>query len=111
MDGNVKRAHWRKWKLTEETLYKPDRAMPYWMQFAPPDFIRAVVDDMQREVLGIDNLVEFMLADSDAAGLTLEELSQKMTVQEICELILRRTRKAQAILDVACNYANAIQSH
>ena len=110
MDGNAKRAHWRKWKLTEETLYKPDRAMPYWEQFAPPDFIRAMVDDMQREVQAIDNLVELMLGDSDAAALTLDDLSRKMTVQEICELILRRTQKTHAILNIACAYANVSQS-
>lgn len=110
MDDNVKIAHWRKWKLTEETLYKPDRAMPYWLQFAPPDFIRAMVDDMEREVQGVNNLVEFMLGDSDAAALTLDDLSRKMTVQEICDLILRRTQKTQAILDIACAYANASQS-
>jgi hypothetical protein len=110
MDGTEKPLHWRKWKLTEETLYKPDRAMPYWLQFAPPDFIRAIADDMEREVQGVNNLVEFMLGDSDAAALTLDDLSRKMTVQEICELILRRTQKAQAILNIACAYANVSQS-
>ncbi len=85
--------------------------MPYWQQFAPPDFILAMVDDMEREVQGINNLVEFVLGDSDAAAVTLDDLSRKMTVQEIGELILRRTRKAQAVLDIACAYANANQTH
>lgn len=85
--------------------------MPYWMQFAPPDFIRAMADDMEREVQGIDNLVEFILGDPDAASLMLEDLSRKMTILEISELILRRTQKAQAILNIACAYANANQTH
>ena len=110
MDGNTKRDHWRKWKLTEETLHEPDRAMSYWLQFAPPDYILALTDDLEREILGINDLVQFMLGDSDAAALTLDNLSRKMTIQEICELILRRTQKAQSILDIACTYANISQS-
>jgi hypothetical protein len=81
--------------------------MPYWLQFAPPDFIRAMVDDMEREVQGINHLLEFMLGDPEAAALTLDDLSRKMTIQEIGDLILRRTQKAQAILNIACAYANA----
>ena len=110
MDGSEKPVHWRKWKLTEETLYKPDRAMPYWLQFAPPDFIHALADDLEREVQGINDLVQFMLGDSDAAALPLDELSRKMTVQEICDLILRHTQKAQSILDIACAYASTRSS-
>lgn len=105
-----KPVHWRKLKLTETTLYKPDRAMPYWLQFPAPDFIRLMVDEMGREIQSIDDLIEFLLGDSDAAALTLDDLSRKMSVQEICELILRRTRKAQALLDIACHYANLNQT-
>jgi hypothetical protein len=98
-------SHWRNWKLTEETLYKPDRAMPYWLQFPPEHFITLLVDEMGREVQGVSDLIQFILGDSDAAALSLDDLSRKMTVQEICELILHRTRKTQAMLDIACHYA------
>jgi hypothetical protein len=105
-----KPTHWRTLKLTETTLYMPDRAMLYWSQFSAPDFIRLMVDEMGREVQSIDDLIQFLLDDPDAAALTLADLSHKMSVQEICELILRRTRKTQALLDIACNYANLNQT-
>jgi hypothetical protein len=101
-----KPVHWRKMKLTASTLYNPDHAMPYWLQFAPNDFIRFLVEDLGHDMQSVNDLVEFMLGDSEAAALSLEDLSHKMTVQEICELILRHTRKTQAVLDIACHYAN-----
>ena len=107
----TKPMHWRKMKLTEDSLYKPDRAMPYWLQFPPDDFIRCVVQDMEHEIQGIQNLLEFVLNDSDAAALTLDDLSRNMTVGEICELILRHAHKSRAILDIACKYANLSDSH
>ena len=92
-------------------FHKPDRAMPYWRQFPPEHFIRLVVDDMQREIQGVNDLIQFILGDSNAATISLEELSRKMSVQEICELILRRTQKTQAILNIACHYAALNQPH
>jgi hypothetical protein len=106
----AKPIHWRKMKLTEESLYKPDRAMLYWLQFPPDDFIRRVVHDMQHEIQGIQDVLEFVLNDSDAAALTIDDLSRNMTVGEICELILRRAHKSQAILNIACHYANLTDS-
>jgi len=85
---------WHNMKLAEGSLYKTDK------------FIRLLVNDMGREIQDIENLLAFVLNDAEAASLDLKHLPRNMTVLDICELILQRTHKMQAILNMACQYAN-----
>jgi hypothetical protein len=77
---------------------------------APDDFLHYLIHDLRREMDDIESLIAFVLSDGEAAVLPLENLSRKMAVQEIFELILRRKDTMNDILNLACHYVDHAQS-
>jgi hypothetical protein len=76
----------------------------------PGDFLLYLIHDLRREMDDIESLIAFVLSDREAAVLPLENLSHKMAVQEIFELILRRKDTMNDILNLACHYVEQTQS-
>jgi hypothetical protein len=94
--------------LTRETWHKAEIAMPYWLQFSSPEFIRLTIRHLRHEMSVSYTLLNLMKDDSIVKNLPVEKLGGK-TVDEVCEMILGRKSKIEDILDVAWTYAETIE--
>ncbi len=80
------------------------------LRLPPHEFTRLLTDDLRRELDCIENILLFVRHDTDSQVILLEDLSRKLTIYEICELILQRVDRTRAMIAAVQVYAESSHS-
>jgi hypothetical protein len=49
--------------LTPETVYKYEKAMPYWLQYETESFIQSIVHEAREQVFAVETLLKYVHED------------------------------------------------
>jgi hypothetical protein len=95
--------------LTKENLHKSEVAMPYWLQFQSPDFMRFIVYDIRQQISLIEGWLKLVNEDPKMHSMAVESLNG-MALGEICETLLKSKARIDDILGVVWEYAETTQA-
>ena len=94
--------------LTKENLYKYEDSLPYWQKYPPDKFIREIIHEIRESVFRIQTLVDYVCQDSKISSQTLDALSNLRTVKEEFDFMSEDFIKLKNVLELAWEYADAI---
>ncbi len=92
--------------LTRETLFNSNKSLPFWLQYAPDDFIQVIVHEIKEEVVAIEEWAKLLCGTPGVDNLVLGS-NPPITAKDGCVAISDKGKRLRDILDLAWDYAEA----
>jgi hypothetical protein len=99
--------------LNEDSLLDPEKAMEYWLQLEPQEFLISMIHEIRQEQISTKFFIEIVAKDERVSHMALSALllgeatkSEKETVKFICDAILNENARLSKVLDVMWRYAH-----
>jgi hypothetical protein len=96
--------------LTDKTIYiYPQKAMPYWLQFTPKEFLNRMIHDIGAPLYPIGDLLGILIESMDEGEIYVEEHSVYTNLDEHIHTSGQALINLWSIIAVMTQYAEELE--